>query len=132
MARGAAAHFRLDEILGVTVNLEAHVASVELYDCVRLCGCVVHEHLCIMDDVGGGRCFSGANFVERDDYCGIDSARDVEEGAGDTLHACDAAFINFWCGCGVGRLFHLGPIRGREPCVGGVLGAWGYGVLEAL
>ena len=44
MARGAAACFRLDEIRGVAVDVEAHVASVEPDDGVCLCGCVVHEH----------------------------------------------------------------------------------------
>ena len=85
-----------------------------------------------MDGVGGGRFLFGANFVERKEHYGVDGARDVEEGAGDTLHECDAAFIEFWCGCGVGGLLHLGPIRGRKPFVGRVLGAWGNGVLEVL
>ena len=41
MARGAAARFRLDKIRGVAVDVEAHVASVETDDVVRLRGCVV-------------------------------------------------------------------------------------------
>ena len=74
----------------------------------------------------------GANFVERDNHCGIDSACNVEEGAGNTLHTCDAVFIKFWCGCGVWGVLHLSPIRGCETFVGRVLGAWGHGVLETF
>ena len=44
----------------------------------------------------------GANFVECDKHGGVDSARDVEKGAGDDLHAHDAAFIKFRCGRRVG------------------------------
>ena len=62
----------------------------------------------------------------------VNGACDVEECAGNTLHACDSAFIKFWCGCGVGRVLYLGPIRRRDPCWGRVLGACGRGVLEAL
>ena len=75
---------------------------------------------------------SGANFVEYNKYCGDDSARDVEQSSGDTLHECDVAFIKFWGGCGVGGVLHLGPIRGRKTFVGRVFGLWGHGVLEAL
>ena len=74
----------------------------------------------------------GANFVECNKHGGVDGARDVEEGAGDALYARDAAFIKFRCGCGVGRLLYLGPICRREPLVGRVLRARGYGVLEAI
>ena len=63
---------------------------------------------------------------------GVDVARYVEKGAGDTLHACDAAFIKFGCGCGVWRLLNLGPIRRRELFVGRVLRVCVYGMLEAL
>ena len=42
----------------------------------------------------------GADFVECDEHGGVDSARDVEEGVGNALHACDAAFIKFRCGRG--------------------------------
>ena len=101
-------------------------------DGVRLHGCVVYEHLCLLDGVGGGRCLFGANFFERDKHCGVDGAQDVEEGDGNTLHRCDVAFIKFWCGCGVGGVLHLGPIRGRELCVRRVLGVWRLGVLEVL
>ena len=112
MARSTAAHFRLDEICGVAVDVKAHVASVEPDDVVWLHGCVVHEHLCLLDSVGGGRCLFGTNFVERDDHCRVDGAQDVEEGASNNLHVCDAAFIKFWCSCGVGGVLHLSPIRG--------------------
>ena len=132
MTRGAAARFRLDEIRNVTVNVEAHVASVEPDDSIRFCGCVVHEYLCILGGVGGGRSLLGANFIECDEHCGVDGARDVEESDGDALHARDAAFIDFWCGRGVGGVLHRGPIRRREPFVGRVLGARGNGMLEAL
>ena len=54
VARSATAHFGLDEICCVTIDAEAHVASVEPDDGVRLCGCIVHEHLCLLDGVGGG------------------------------------------------------------------------------
>ena len=74
----------------------------------------------------------GANFVECDNHGGVDGARDVEEGVGDALHVRDAAFIKFMCSHGVGIVLHLGPIRGRDPFVGRVLGDSEYGVLEAL
>ena len=48
------------------------------------------------------------------------------------MHACDAAFIKFRCGRGIDIVLHPGPIRRREPFVGRVLGARGYGVLEVL
>ena len=35
----------------------------------------------------------GADFVECDKHFGVDGARDVENGAGDALHARDAVFI---------------------------------------
>ena len=127
MARGAAARFRLDEIRGVAVNVETHVARVEPDDGVRLRGCVVPEHLCSLEGVGGGRSLLGANFIECDNHCGVDGTKDVEESADDALHACDAAFINFWCGRGVGGVLHLGPIRGHEPFLGRVLGERGMG-----
>ena len=90
MARGAAACFRLDKICGVAVNVEANVASVGPDDGVRLHGRVVHEHFCLLDGVSGWQSLLGAYFVERDKHCGVDGARNVEEGAGDTLHTCDA------------------------------------------
>ena len=74
----------------------------------------------------------GAYFVERDKHRGVEGARNIEEGASDTLHACDAAFIKFWCGCGICGVLHLGPVHWREPFVGIVLGDWVHGVLEAL
>ena len=49
MAHGAAVHFRLDEICGVAVDVEVHVASVEPYDGVWLRGCVFHEHFRLND-----------------------------------------------------------------------------------
>ena len=78
MACGAAVCFRMDKIRGVTVNVEAHVASVEPDDGVRLRGCVFHEHLCLLDGVGGEQSLLGANFVERDKYRGVNGARDLE------------------------------------------------------
>ena len=54
MACGAAACFRLDKIRGVVVDVEAHVASVELDESVRLRGFVVQEDFCLLDGVGGG------------------------------------------------------------------------------
>ena len=132
MACSATVHFGLEEIRCVAVDVEAHVASVELDDGFRLCGCVVHECLCLLDGVGGGQSLLGANFVGCDKNGGVDGARDVEKGAGDALHARDASFIKFRCGRGVGRVFYLGPIRRREPFVGILLRARGYGVLEAI
>ena len=75
---------------------------------------------------------SRRQFVLRDEHFGVDGARDVEEGASDTLHTYYAVFIKFLCGCGVGGVLHLGLIRRRDPFVGRVLGEWGHGVLEAL
>ena len=124
MARGAAARFGLDKIRGVAVDVEAHVASVEPDSSVQLRGWVFHEHLCLLDGVGGGRSLIGANFIECDKHCGVDGARDVEKSAGNALHVCDAAFVKFRCGRGVGRVLHLGPIRRHEPFVGRVLGGW--------
>ena len=74
----------------------------------------------------------GANFIERYKHGGVDGARDLENGAGDALHAHDAAFIKLSCGCGVGRLLYLGLIRRCNPFVGRVLRAHWCGVLEAL
>ena len=74
----------------------------------------------------------GADFVECDKHCGVDGARDVAKSAGNALHAHDAAFVKFRCGCGVGRVLHLGSIRMINPFVGRLLGARGHGVLEAL
>ena len=112
--------------------MEAHVASVEPDDGVRLRGCVVHQHLRFLGGVGGGKSFLGADYVERDKHGGFDSARDVDKCSGDALHARDAAFLKFRCGRGVGRVLHLGTIRRCEPFVGRVLRARGCGLLEAL
>ena len=112
--------------------MEAHVASMEPDDRVLLHGRVVHENVCLLDGVSGWRILIGAYFVESDKHCGVDCKHDVEEGSGDTLHTCDASFIEFWCGCGIWGVFYLGTIRWREPFVRRVLGAWGHGVLEAL
>ena len=78
-----------------------NVASVEPDDSVWLRGRVVHEHFCLLDGVSGWRSLLGAYFIERDKHCGAEGARNVEEGAGDTLHMCDAEFIKFWCSYGV-------------------------------
>ena len=48
------------------------------------------------------------------------------------MYANDSAFIKLRCGRGVRRLLYIGPIRRREPLVGRVLRARGYGVLEGL
>ena len=132
MARGAAARFGLDEICGVAVDVEAYVASVEPDNGVQLRGCVVHEHMCILDGVGGGQSLIGADFIECGEHCGVNSARDVEKSAVNALHARDVVFIKFRYGRGVGRVLQLGTIRRREPFVGRVLGERGNGVLEAL
>ena len=132
VARIATAHFGLNEIRCITVDVEAHVAGVESDDGVRLRGCVVHQHLRFLDGVGGGKILLGADLVEGDEHGGVDGARYVEKGAGDAFYARDAAFIKFRCGRGVGRLLHLGPMCRREPFVGRVLRAHGYGVLGAL
>ena len=73
-----------------------------------------------------------ADLIECDDHCGVDGARYVDKSAGYALHARDAAFVKFRCGCGVGRVLHLGPISRRGKFVGRVLGVRGHGVLEAL
>ena len=122
----------MDEIRGVAVDVEVHVSSVKPGDGVRLRDCVVHEHVCLLEGVGCGQSLLGANFIECKENCGVDGARDVKASASNDLHVRGAAFIKFWCSCGVGRVLHLGPIRRREPFVGRVLGAWGHGVLEAL
>ena len=129
---GATARFSLDEIRGIDVYVEAHVARMEPDDDVWLFGCIVHEHLCLLDGVCGRISLLGANFIECDEHCGVDGTRDVEESAGNALYARDAAFVKFWCGRGVGGVLHLGPIRGHEPFLGRVLGARGHGVLELL
>ena len=95
MACSTTARFGLDKIRCVAVDVEAHVASVEPDDGVRLCGCVVHENLFLLDGVRGGRRLLGTNFVECEEHGGVDGARDVEKGVGDALHARDAVFIKF-------------------------------------
>ena len=77
MARGAAARFSLDKIRGVVVDVEAHVASMEPDDGVCLRGCIVYEYFCLLGDVGGEGSLLGTNFVERDEHCGVDGARNV-------------------------------------------------------
>ena len=111
MTCGTAVCFRLDEIRGVAVDVEAHVASVEPDDGFWLRGCIVHDHFCLLDGVGGWRSLLGAYIFERDKNCGVDGARDVEEGPVNNLHACDAAFVKFWYGRGVWGVLHLGPVR---------------------
>ena len=98
MAGGASACFRLDKIRVVAVNVEAHVVNVEPNDGVRLRGRVFHEHFRLLDGVSGGRGLFGAYVVEREKHRGFDGTCNVEEGADDTLHLCDAAFIKGWCG----------------------------------
>ena len=48
------------------------------------------------------------------------------------MHARDAGFFKFWCGCGVGILLDFGTIRKCKTSMGRMLGAVGDGVLEAL
>ena len=48
------------------------------------------------------------------------------------MHARDAAFFKFWCGCGVGRVSEFGTIRRYEPFVGRILGLFGDRVLESF
>ena len=74
----------------------------------------------------------GAYLIECNKHGGVDGARDIEESAGDALHASDATFIKFRCNCGVGRVLRLGPMHRRKQFLGRVLRARGYGVLEAL
>ena len=78
MACGTAACFRLDKIRGVAVDVEAHVASVEPDDGVRLCGRVVHDHFCLLDGVSGWRGLIGAYFVEHDKHRGVNGTCNVE------------------------------------------------------
>ena len=85
----------MDEIRGVAVDVEVHVSSVKPGDGFRLRDCVVHEHVCLLEGVGCGQSLLGTNFIECDEHCGVCGARDEEEGAGNALHAHDAAFINF-------------------------------------
>ena len=61
-------------------------------------GRVFHEHFCLLDGVNGWRGLLGAYFVGCDKHCGVDGTCEVEEGAGDILHTCDAVFIKGWCG----------------------------------
>ena len=112
--------------------MEAQVASVEPGDGVWLRGCVFHHHLRFLDGVSGGQSLFGADFVERNKHGGVYGAIDADKGAGDALHACDAAFLKFRCGCVIGRVLHFVTIRRCKPFVGRVLMARGYGVLEAL
>ena len=81
MAHGMAARFGLDKIRGVAINVEAHVASVEPDDGVRLRGCIVHEHLCIFDGVSGGQSLIGSKVIECDEHCGVNDVRDVDGSA---------------------------------------------------
>ena len=58
MACGAAARFWLDKIRGVAVDVKARVVSMKPGDGVQLHGCVVHEHMCLLDGIGGGQIFA--------------------------------------------------------------------------
>ena len=64
VACSATARFGLDKIRCITVYVEAHVASVEPYDGVWLCGFLVHQHLHFLDGVGGGQSLLSVDFVE--------------------------------------------------------------------
>ena len=48
------------------------------------------------------------------------------------MHARDASFFKFWCGCGVRRVSIFGTIRRCKTFVGRILGAFGNGVLEVI
>ena len=61
VARSATARFELNNIFCVTVNVEAHVASVEPDDGIRLRGCVVNHNIRFIDGVSGGRSLLGAD-----------------------------------------------------------------------
>ena len=74
MDRSTTACFGLKYIHCFTVNVETHFSSVKSDDGVWLCGSVVHQHLCLFDGLSGGQILLRANFVERDDHGGIDSA----------------------------------------------------------
>ena len=74
MACSMTACFEMNKIRCVTVNVETHVASVKTDDGVWLCGRIFHQHLRLFDGVGGGKSFLRADFVERNEHCGIDSA----------------------------------------------------------
>ena len=74
MARGAAARFGINKISGIDVDMEAHVASVEPDDSVRLRGCEVRAHLCLLDGVGGWQSLLGGNFIECNKHFGVDGA----------------------------------------------------------
>ena len=112
--------------------MKTHVASVKTNNGVRLGGSVVHQHLGLFDGVSGRRSLLRSDFVERNEHGGIDGARDVEEGAGDALHAFDTVFLKRRCCCGFGRVLDFGTIRRCEPFVGRILGAFRSGVLEAF
>ena len=127
MSRGAAACFSMDKICGVTVNMEAHVASVEPDDGVWLRGCVVHEHFFLLDNVGGGRSLLDAYFVEHDKHGGVNGARDVEEGAGDTLHICDATLSSFGVVVAFREYCTLAPYVGASHLWGECWGRGGMG-----
>ena len=86
----------MDEIRGVAVDVEAHVAGVETDDGVWLRVRVVHEHFRILDVVSGGRGLFGAYGVECNKHFEVNGTCNVEEGAGDNLHMCDATFIKGW------------------------------------
>ena len=98
MAGGTAICFRLDEIRGVSVDVEAHVASVVSDDGVWLPGRVVHENFRLLDGVSGGQGLLGDYVVERNNHRGVKNTCDLEEDARDTLHTCDATFVKGWCG----------------------------------
>ena len=98
VACSAIERFGLNKTRCVTVDVEAHVVSVEPDDGVRLRGCRVHQNLHFLDGVGGGRSLIGAYFVEHNKHDGVHGKIDVEKSARDALHACDSAFIKDWCG----------------------------------
>ena len=57
VARSVTERFGMKKIRYVTVDVEAHVASVEPDDGVRLCGCILHHHLrFLMVSVVGEAC----------------------------------------------------------------------------
>ena len=106
--------FGLNKIRFVTVNVETHIASIKMDYDVWLGGSLAHQHLCLFDGVSGRQIFLRADFVDRNKHGGIDGVRDVDEGAGDALHARDAVFFKIWCGCSVGRVLDFGTIAGER------------------
>ena len=74
MDRSKTACFGLNKIRCVTVNVETHVASMKTDDGVWLWVRIVHQHLRILDGVGGGQSSLRSDFVEHNEQGGIECA----------------------------------------------------------